>query len=136
MRTVLTDLQIHHVNNCIQLSSLRCTTISNTVMCTLHDFLSSIFIRALLLDHILALEKKLRVRLAYASRTTCYTEAHFDTSTSIPGHYKFQAILSLISSPKPRQKAIITHMQWLTIISQKLRIHVICLQHNDLYGLT
>ena len=73
---------------------------------------------------------------AYASRTTCYTEAHFDTSTSIPGHYKFQAILSLISSPKPRQKAIITHMQWLTIIFQKLRIHVICLQHNDLYGLT
>ena len=60
--------KIHHVNNCIQLSTLRWTTISNTVICTLHNFVSSrkldLFIRALLQDHILAL-KKLRVRLTY-----------------------------------------------------------------------
>ena len=60
--------KIHHVNNFIQLSSLRWTTISNTVICTLHNFVSSrkldLFIRALLQDHIIAW-KKLRLRLTY-----------------------------------------------------------------------
>ena len=57
-------LSPHHVNNCVQLStSLRCATISNTLMCTLHDFpvvKLGLFIRALLLDHNLALEKNTR----------------------------------------------------------------------------
>ena len=68
MRTVLTDLlHVRHANNCIQLSTLREATISNTVMCTLPIFSvvkSNLFIRALLLDRILVTEK-LRVRLAY-----------------------------------------------------------------------
>ena len=28
----------HYVNNCVQLPTLRCATISNTLMCTPHDF--------------------------------------------------------------------------------------------------
>ena len=71
--TVLTDLLLlfmchRHVNNCIQLSTLREATISNTVLCTLPIFSvvkSNLFIRALLLDRILVTEKKLRVRIAY-----------------------------------------------------------------------
>ena len=76
MHTVLTDLLLlfmchRHVNNCIQLSTLRGATISNTVLCTLPIFSvvkSNLFMRALL--HVaFLLRKKLRVRLAYASRT-------------------------------------------------------------------
>ena len=62
VRTVLTDL-LHHVNNCIYLSTLRGSTISNTVMCTLPIFSvvkSNLFIRALLLDRILVTEKTTR----------------------------------------------------------------------------
>ena len=56
----------HHANDCFQMSTLRCTTISNTVIivCTLHNFVSSrkldLLIQALLLDHILALKKTTR----------------------------------------------------------------------------
>ena len=35
--------KIQHANDCIQLSTLRWTTISNTVMCMLHNFLSCKF---------------------------------------------------------------------------------------------
>ena len=63
---------IHHVDDCIHLSTFRFTTISNTVMCTLHNSLNSrklSFIHtstALLLsdNHILVM-KKLHVRVAY-----------------------------------------------------------------------
>ena len=35
---VLAYTQIHHVNYCVQLSTLRWATISNTLMCTLHIY--------------------------------------------------------------------------------------------------
>ena len=56
---------IHHINNCIHLSTLRWATISNTVICTLHDFVISEvrFIHTStvrLLDRILVTEKNTR----------------------------------------------------------------------------
>ena len=72
--TVLTDLLLlfmchRHVNNCIQLSTLRGATISNTVLCTLPIFSvvkSNLFIRALLpVTIVFLLRKKIHVYLAY-----------------------------------------------------------------------
>ena len=55
-------------NNCIQLSTLRLTTISNTVMCAIHDFFSS-KVRFIYTSTVTGLHscsrKKLHVRLAY-----------------------------------------------------------------------
>ena len=63
------NTKIHYANDCIQLSTWRRTTISNTVVCTLHNFLISqklIFIHtstAARSDS--CFKKKLRVCLAY-----------------------------------------------------------------------
>ena len=61
---------IHHVNNCIQLSTLRWATISNTVMCTLHDFGSSKvwFIHTSTVTRLHSCYGK---KYTYGSRTSC-----------------------------------------------------------------
>ena len=72
VHTVLTDLLLlfmchRHVNNCIQLSTLRGATISNAVFVSTTDFLSSKvkFIHTSTVTCRIFVTEKLRVRLAY-----------------------------------------------------------------------
>ena len=64
-------LVIHHVNSCTQLTTLRWTTISNTVMCTLHDFLSS-KVRFTDTSTVTGSHSCSEKNYAYASCTSCF----------------------------------------------------------------
>ena len=71
-----------HVNNCIQLSTLRGATTSNTVLCTLPIFSvvkSNLFIRTLLLDRVLVTEKNTRTPRVHLVKLM-YRVCHRDES--------------------------------------------------------
>ena len=61
---------IHHVNNCIQLTTLWPATISNTIMCTLHDFFSS-KVKFIYTSTVTRSHSCYGKNYAYASRTSC-----------------------------------------------------------------
>ena len=73
VRTVLTDLldRLHHVNSCINCQLLRLITISHTVMCTLHDFLSS-KVRFIDTSTVTGSHSCSGKNYAYTSRTSCF----------------------------------------------------------------
>ena len=61
---------LRNANDCIQLSIFWRTTISNTVMCTLHDFLSS-KVRFIHTSTVTGSHSCSEKNYAYASHTSC-----------------------------------------------------------------